>query len=264
MSNEPSYFIRVDEHRFVPQHACAGAWRTSELHIAPVNGLLLHELERWLGPRADDGKHITRISLDYLGVFDFTACEVAIEMLRPGRAVELIEVIVSQHGRAALRGRVWRVAATDTSEVAGGALDPLPGPEEAGPFDMTEVWPGDFIDSLDTRAVDGPIPGQTTAWITTPLPIVAGDATTDLSRYVMLIDTTNGIAVRRHPEEWQFPNVDLTIHLFRQPEGAWAGFETRVIFGDSGHGITGTNLYDERGHVGRADQALLVRPRRNG
>jgi len=59
--------------------------------------------------------------------------------------------------------------------------------------------------------MDGPSPGRTTAWLTTPLAIVAGEPVSDLARFALLVDTANGIAVRHRPEEWQFPNVDLTI-----------------------------------------------------
>ncbi len=63
--------------------------------------------------------------------------------------------------------------------------------------------------SLDVRAINGPNRGRTTAWITTPLQLADGEATTDLAHFALLVDTSNGIAVRRSPEEWH-PNVDLT------------------------------------------------------
>ena len=226
-----------------------------------MNGLLAHELERWLSERPGDGKLVTRVSFDYLGVLGFDECKVRLEVLRPGRAIELVQGVLSQNGRAALRARVWRLGVSDTSSVQGGELDPLPPVEASQPFHLSTVWPGGYVASLDMRAIDGRKPGRTTAWITTPLDIVDGERTTDLARFILLVDTSNGIAVRRPPDEWQFPNVDLTIHLFRQPQGAWVGFDTSVTFGPVGHGLTSTDLYDARGHVGRAAQALLVRPR---
>lgn len=258
---ERAYFVRVGEDLFRPQRSCAGAWNPEELHISPVNGLLAHELERWLSKRPEDGKLVTRMSFDYLGILGFDECEVRLEILRPGRSIELVEGVLSQNGRVALRARVWRLAVSDTSSVQGGELDPLPPVEASEPFDLSTVWPGGYVESIDVRAIEGRKPGHTTAWITTPLEIVDGERTTDLARFILLVDTSNGIAVRRPPEEWQFPNVDLTIHLFRQPEGAWVGFDTRVTFGPVGHGLTSTNLYDAGGHVGRAAQTLLVRPR---
>jgi Thioesterase-like superfamily len=156
---------------------------------------------------------------------------------------------------------VWRLSAGDTSPVRGGELDPLPPVRAGKAFNLSTVWPGGYVASLDMRALNGPNPGRTTAWIRTPLQIVDGETTTDLAHFTLLVDTSNGIAVRRPPEEWQFPNVDLMIHLFRQPEGAWVGFDTGVTFGPVGHGLTSSDVYDEHGHIGRAAQTLLVRPR---
>ncbi|NTX08644.1 thioesterase family protein [Myxococcus sp. CA040A] len=261
MTGPRAYFVRTEDGGFLPQRACAGAWNPEELHISPVNGLLLHELERWLAGRKTGGKLVTRISYDYLGVLDFSRCDVAFEVLRPGRAVDLVEGVLSQRGRPVLRARVWLLATHDTSAIAGGAREALPPPEEGRRFDLNTVWPGDYVASVDMRAIEGPSPGRTTAWLTTPLAIVDGDPVSDLARCALLVDTSNGIAVRRRPEEWQFPNVDLTIHLFRQPVGAWTGFDTRVTFGPTGHGLTSSDLFDMHGHIGRAEQTLLVRPR---
>ncbi len=82
-----------------------------------------------------------------------------------------------------------------------------------------------------------------------------------LARYITLVDTANGIAVRQQPEQWMFPNVDLTIHLHRQPVPGAVGLDTTVVFGPTGQGLTTTILHDEQGPVGHAAQVLTVRPR---
>ena len=81
-----------------------------------------------------------------------------------------------------------------------------------------------------------------------------------MASFVKLLDTANGVAVRESPLEWMFPNVDLTVHLFRQPEGHWVGLDTTVAFGPTGLGLTSSVLHDRRGQVGRAEQSLTVRP----
>ncbi|MFR9749806.1 hypothetical protein ACL02S_02080 [Nocardia sp. 004] len=70
----------------------------------------------------------------------------------------------------------------------------------------------------------------------------------------------NGIAVRRHPTEWMFPNLDFTVHLHRQPRGPWTGLDTTVTFGPNGQGLTSTTLHDLNGPLGAAQQTLTVRP----
>jgi hypothetical protein len=153
------------------------------------------------------------------------------------------------------------VSASDTAAVAGGAREPLPPPKQAVPFDFTSTWPGDYVASVEVRTVGAPTPGRTTGWMTTPLSVVDGEPVSDLTRFALLVDTINGVAVRRPPREWLFPNVDLTIHLFRQPEGRWLGVETQVVFGPAGHGLTSSELHDVGGHVGRAEQSLFLRSR---
>jgi hypothetical protein len=221
----------------------------------------MHELERRLARQPADDKLVTRISSDYLGVLGFDECEVAFDVMRTGRSVELVEAVVAQNGRPAIRTRIWRVSASDTAAVAGGAREPLPPPEEARRIDLSDDWQGDYVRSIDVRTIGPPSPGRGAGWITTALPVVEGEPVSDLTRFVLLADTMNGIAVREPPARWLFPNVDLTIHLFRQPRGPWLGLETTVTFGPTGHGLTSSDLHDLGGHVGRAEQSLLVRPR---
>jgi hypothetical protein len=170
-----------------------------------------------------------------------------------------VEAVVTSAGRPAVRARVWRLAAHDTTAVAGGAGEALPAPSHVAPWDMTAVWPGGYIASLDVRAVRPPLPGRSTAWVSTDVALVDGEKASDLARWVGLVDTANGTGVRRSPREWMFPNVDLTLHLHRQPVGPWLGLDTSVVFGPTGQGVTSSVLHDVHGPVGRAEQVLTVR-----
>jgi hypothetical protein len=256
-----SYFVRVDEQRFRPTEHTGGAWALDEQHISPLNGLLTHEVERFVGRRPDDGMQIGRIGIEILGVLAIDEFEVAIEVVRPGRTIELLEAVVSAAGRVAARARFWRMATSDTSAIAGGGPDPLPAPESVAGWDLTQVWDGGYIAGLDFRPSFGPEPGRTTAWVATPVPLLPDEPISELARYVGLVDTANGIAVRRSPDEWLFPNLDLTIHLHAQPKGRWTGLDTTVVFGPGGLGVTTTVLHDEHGPVGYAAQSLTLRPR---
>ncbi|WP_431278278.1 hypothetical protein [Leifsonia poae] len=109
------------------------------------------------------------------------------------------------------------------------------------------------------RAAEAPRPGRATAWLRTDSQLVGGEKVSRDAAFIALVDTANGVAVRRSPTEWMFPNLDLTIHLFRQPAGEWVGLDTTVTFGPAGQGLTSTELHDESGPVGRAEQTLTVR-----
>jgi len=64
--------------------------------------------------------------------------------------------------------------------------------------------------------------------VRTPVALVDGEQTSELARWVGLLDTANGIAVRESPETWLFPNVDPTLHLHRLPVGPWLGLDIQA------------------------------------
>jgi hypothetical protein len=97
--------------------------------------------------------------------------------------------------------------------------------------------------------------------VRTDVPLVADEEVSSLGRAAGLLDIANGMAVRVAPEDVLFPNLDLTAHLFAEPEGDWLGFDTSVSFGANGVGLTASVIHDERGPIGTSAQSLTVRPR---
>lgn len=257
-----AYFERTGERRYRPTRHVGGAWSVTEQHISPMNGLVVHEVERLVAHRGDDdGKALARIGVDILGVLPMDEFELHLEVLRPGRTIELLEATVVTGDRAAVRTRIWRLARYDTDVVAGGAPDPLPPPDGLARWPLDTVWPGGYIASLDVRPLGQAAPGRTTAWIATDVELVADEEASDLARFCALIDTANGIAVRQPTDEWLFPNIEMTVHLHRQPVGRTVGLDTTVIFGPGGQGLTSSVLHDQQGPVGTAEQLLTIRPR---
>ncbi len=229
-------------------------------HFSPLGGLITHEIERYVADRTRSPLIISRISFDILGFLADDVCEVRVETIRAGRTIELVEATLLIAGRAVTRARAWLLADLDTSAVAGGGAEPLTPPDALSSRNMSSEWIGGYIASIDVRMVASPGPGRGTAWITSDHELIAGEEAGPLASYVKLVDTANGIATRVRPTEWMFPNVDLTIHLHRQPEGRWVGLDTSVVFGPTGQGITSTVLHDLAGAVGHAHQQLTVRP----
>ncbi|MGI5430517.1 thioesterase family protein [Streptomyces sp. CA-179760] len=258
--NTGSYFEPTDVHRYKPTAHASGAWDPDEQHFSPLGGLMVHAIDRHRAARPGSGLTPSRLSFDILGRLALDECEIRVETLRPGRTIELVEAVALIAGRPVVRARAWLLADCDTAEAAGGEAGRLTPPEALAPWPLTSVWPGGYIASLDVRPLAPPRPGRTTAWISTSLDLVARQAASPLASYIALVDTANGIAVRQSPDQWMFPNVDLTVHLHRRPEGPWTGLDTTVTFGATGQGVTGTVLHDLAGPVGHAQQILTVRP----
>lgn len=257
--NTGSYYEPIDAHLYKPTVHAGAAWDPDEQHFSPLAGLMVHAIDSHLAARPDNGLTLSRISFDILGRLALDECEIWVETLRPGRTIELVEAVALIADRPVVRARAWLLSSSDTTAVAGGHADALTPPDSLKPWPMTSVWPGGYIASLDVRPLAPPRPGRTTAWISTDLDLVAGQPAGPLASYIALVDTANGIAVRQPPTAWMFPNVDLTIHLHRQPEGPWTGLDTSVTFGPTGQGVTSTVLHDLTGPVGHAEQILTLR-----
>ncbi len=254
------YFRRVDECRFEATDAVGGAWDTGTQHIAPALGLLVHAVERDRDRRRDDGLLVGRLSYDILGTVPVAPVEVVVEVLRPGRTIELVGARLRHADRDVVRLRAWLVQRSDTGQLAGTPLPSMPEPADLAPWDPTTVWPGGFIASAEVRR-DQDSPGRARFWVRTRTPLLDDESVTDLARFAGLLDIANGMTVRAAPDEVLFPNVDLTAHLFREPRGEWVGFDTSVSFGGTGLGLTSSVVHDLDGPVGTLAQSLTVRPR---
>lgn len=263
-----AYYVALGEGVYQPTIHVQGAWQPIEQHMAPVSGLIAHVVER-NHPRQD--LQPARFSFDILGVIPASPSTVTTRVIRAGRTIELVEAIMSVQGRDVVRALVWRLAQVDTSAVAGGFWedhdDPMPEPSQLPPWNGSDLWAGGYIASLDFRADPGNRPGRGRAWTRTPYALVEGESVSPLAAYLGMVDTANGVATRAEPSAWMYPNVDLSIHLFRAPTmtpaAGWVGFDAEVVFGETGLGLTSTRLYDERGSVGRCHQMLTVRPVRS-
>lgn len=257
-----AYFERLDDDRYRPTVHAGGAWNAAEIHFSPLGGLIVHAIDRHRSAHRADDKQLARISFDILGFLAADDCTITVETIRPGRTIELVEANVTIGGRTAVLARAWFIDAIDTTSVTGGAPAVLPGPDALSSWPMDETWPGGYIDSIEVRPLGAPSPGRTTAWLGTDTELVAGEDASPQASFIALVDTANGIAVRQPPTSWLYPNLDLTIHLFRKPEGSWVGLDTTVTFGPTGLGLTSSVLHDTTGPVGRAEQLLTVRPPR--
>lgn len=254
-----AYFERLGPGSFRPTGHVSGAWDESMQHIGPALGLLVHEVEWDLAARRDDPMVISRLSYELLGVVPMAAVDVEVQVIRPGRTIELVEATYGHGDRTGIRLRAWLQQPRDTSEVAGDGFDPIPAPDEMEPWDPTSLWNGGYLASAEVKRIsEGP--GRSRYWVRTAVPLLAGEDVSTIARMAGLFDIANGMAVRADPTEVHYPNIDLGAHLVREPVGEWLGFDTRVTFGPGGLGLTASVIHDQDGPLGTVSQSLTVRP----
>ncbi|MCX5044153.1 thioesterase family protein [Aldersonia sp. NBC_00410] len=253
------YFKRTSESTLVATTHTGGAWNTDEQHIAPALGLATHIVEQHRMRRHGDAMSTGRLSFDILGTMPVGEIEASLRVLRPGNTIELVEATLGHAGRAALVARAWLIRKYDTAPLAHTHFPALSPREELPAWDPTTVWPGGFIASAEVRRhrVDA---GRAMFWVRTPVALVANEDSTPLARAIGLLDIANGMTERLEPAEILFPNLDLTAHMFAEPDGEWIGFDTTVSIGADGIGLTHSIIHDHRGPIGTSSQILTVRP----
>ncbi|NLG09784.1 MAG: thioesterase family protein [Deinococcales bacterium] len=258
---EPNaYFVRESATRFRPTAHVSGAWATDEQHIAPAIGLLAHALERDHAARRGGELRLSRLSCDILGVIPLEPVELEVRLLRPGRTIELLEATLSHAGRAAVMARAWFTARFDTADLAGAPFPPLTPRHAMQRWHVEDLWRGGFVRTAQVWRREL-AQGHVHFWVRSDVSLLDGEAVGRVPHALRLVDVANGVAARVDPEAVAFPNLDLTVSLFREPEGEHTGCASVASFGPDGAGLTQNVLYDERGAFGAFSQSLTVRPR---
>jgi hypothetical protein len=215
---------------------------------------------------AGDGLAIARVTYELLRPVPLGEVSVDAEVTRRGRRVQLLEgSIRTPDGTEVVRARALQVRLADPSAQRTPPFPPPPGPEhghehEPGGEGFDPPYRPMFApDAIEIRFVRGIFGGgPSTAWFRQRVPIVAGEEASPLQRLAAAADFGNGISATLPWDQYVFINPDLTLYVERQPAGEWICLEARTIIAPDGVATAESVLYDERGRVGRAIQALLV------
>ena len=188
-------------------------------------------------------------------------------MVRPGRRVQMVEAILRAGEAEVIRARGWRLRRQrlDLPAPDRGELLPGPGAGEEGDFPPTGEKLGYHV-AMDLRFIRGRFtePGPATVWMRMRQPLLAGEEPSPLQRLLVAADSGNGVSSTLDWARYLFINVELTVHVNRAPAGEWVCLDAITIPERTGVGVADTALYDERGPIGRAVQALLIGEREAG
>ncbi|WP_408630007.1 thioesterase family protein [Actinomycetospora lemnae] len=246
--------------RVLATGSTAGPWFPDGQHMGPPSALLVRALEQ-CAPREE--MLLSRLTVEVLGRVPMGELTVSARVERAGRTIELVVAELAAAGRAVARAAGWRLAVTDTAGAATAPGPSMPGPEAGRAIPSPAGWLPGYLDAIDWRWLTGHLgesgPGQ--AWGRLRVPVVEGEEPTPWQRLASIADSTNGAAARLDLNDWLFVNTDLTLHVHRAPRGEWIGLDADSVIGPEGLGTAFSVLHDEHGPVGRAAQALTVRPR---
>ena len=255
-------FYAPDGDGFVASELTRGPWDEGSQHAGPPCALLGRALDG--AGRLEQGQ-LARVTFEILRPVPIARLTATVEVVRPGRSVELIEGELRHEGEVVIRARAWRIR-TAQIEIDRQPPEPdaVPGPDTASAQDFFPVaWDVGYHSAMEVRFVAGGFvePGPARAWMRMRVPLIDGEATAPLDRVLVAADAGNGVSSPLDFRRYIFINTDLTVNLRRLPEGDWVCLDAVTYPETSGIGLSDSALHDERGMFGRATQSLLVAER---
>jgi Acyl-CoA thioesterase C-terminal domain/Acyl-CoA thioesterase N-terminal domain len=258
VSLAPVFELR--DRGFVATELASGPWDRNAQIGGAAAGLLARAFELVPGP---EGLILGRLTYDFIRPAPVGPVSVRAEVARDGRRVQLLEGAMAADGVEVVRARALRVHRASAGGSAGRSLRAPSGPETGHSGALPGLHRPRFAtDANEVRFVSGGFGGgPATAWFRLTRPLVGDERATPLQRLAAAADFGAGLSSALPRERYLFINVDMTLYVEREPIGEWICLDSASRVSAAGIGLAESVLFDERGRVGRATQALLVAPR---
>jgi len=250
-------FEPLGPNRWQPTALAAGPF--AGLQGGAVASLLTAEIEAL----ADQRKWGTAISSSawFLRPTPMTVLQTKLSVVTEGGRVSVIDNTLWPDGEnqpcATVRVTLSRERAVEVPgfiDPESDAADPTRFPVRTRRAAHGRPW---FMDAMEAREGDG------VAWFRMNQAIIDGAGSLSklpLSSVLGPADWTHGIA-RPFRDVVADPNPNLTVQLFRQPEGRWVGIRARANWRPAGGLGAGSGvLLDVNGEIGRASMSVILVP----
>jgi len=258
----PDAFYVADGDTFVSTEWTRGPWDARAQHAGPPAALVGRAFER-LEP--DEGFQVARFTMEILRPIPIARLRIDAKPVRTGRRVQYAQAIVTADDVEVARASAWRIRTSvepmpstpdETPPFAGPAESPIlpPVPVEA---------PESYFGAMEWRYARGTFtePGPASVWMRMQKALVEDEPIAPLSRVLAAADSGNGISAVLDFQSHLFINTDLSVHLFRMPEGEWVCIDAQTRQDANGIGVAQSIIWDERHRIGAGAQSLLISPR---
>ena len=251
----PSFFLRHGDS-FVPVEAARSPWNPGHQNGVAIAGLLTYLADQVEAP----GPMLcARLDIDILRPTPFAPIRGEARVVRDGRKMQIVESVLLDGEEVTGRARMLRVRTSECPDFP----EPLayPSPEETS--ERAWVKPQMAISGMvETRTIFGDFDetGNAAIWARFRADIVPGVPVDGLVQVAMLADFGNGLSSPVLRSEWTYANVDICIHMVRNPVEPWILLTSETMMQGEGVGLVNTILGDRRGGFGRAHQTLFIAP----
>jgi hypothetical protein len=251
----------------IPSEHARGPWDAGSMHGGGPAALIARAIERLETPVP---MRCVRLAFEFVSAVPLQPVRATARITRGGKRLALVEAsLTTTDGTEVLRARgtLLRIGEVALPTAATPPDPPIPGPEEGRSAHWTggDETAGFHLTAIELRFARGDWGhGPALGWFRLAMPLVAGEEPTPLQRVVAFADFGNGLSRALDFRTHLFVNTDLTVHLHREPEGAWIALDARTDLDPSGAGQATSVLRDERGRLGVGAQSLFVDERAAG
>jgi hypothetical protein len=247
---------------FLPSRSTRSAWDTKFLHGGPTATLLAHAVAQ----ASDDPELLpARLTIDLFRPVPQSRLGIASRTVRRGKRLAVIDATISADGVAVARGAalLLRHGNGDPASVTlhdGAAIPPWESlPDRHWLAELGPEPDGFYHTAIEVRCVTAPQAGTPLiAWVRIPFDFLPGRKLTPFERVAATCDFANAIGQLSRAQWRGFINADISLHLFRLPEGEWLCLEGAGRGDAAGVATSTVNLHDSRGLIGHIAVSCLA------
>lgn len=279
--------------RVLPTQHTRGPWDPRALHGGAAAALIVSAFERYepttstasatstalatsttSATSTASAGVIARLGFEFVKPVPFAELSVPIALVRDGRRVREMTAELRAGDELIGRANALRIQPVPDGlpdpdgrrELPGpGSVAEMPGPDAGEPvvFALDDRTLAGFATTgMEMRWLSDPWSrGPARVWMRLAQPLVGEEPASPLALLAATADFGNGVSREIDFDSYLFINADLTIHLWRAPNGEWIGLDADTVLIDGGAGTAQSVLHDLDGPVGRAFQTLVVQPR---
>lgn len=250
------HLYRMDRGLYHPQDAAKTPWGTLHQGGVPMAALVAHLVE--VSPAAEP-MLLTRLTIDILRQAPMTPFAATTRVLRDGRRLQNLEVVLAVDDAPFLRASAVRMRLAESPASQAAETNPTT-PED---FPIRPARPDGHRSSLQQRFVRSER-GAGCAWVRPAVALTPAIPISPVSAAAMAADFGSAAAPMLNSAVWTFANVDVSIHFMRAPASDWILVDSRTRSAGNGIALVDTALADLHGAFARAQQTLFVARRSGG
>ncbi|MGE0385892.1 MAG: thioesterase family protein [Gammaproteobacteria bacterium] len=257
--SDAGYFV-LDGDDYRPLPPAMSPWTEGLQSGTAMAGLLASAIEDVPAPCP---MLATSFKLDVLRPVPFRRTQARATVVREGRKLQVVRATLAVDGAECAVATVVRLRTTPSPIPSPPAqtLRRYPGPE-FGHVPSTPMRSAAARRAYELRVIAGSFDsrGPGAVWMRMRTAVIAGRPVSPFVHAAVLGDFGSGVGNVLDRGEFTYANVDISVHMHREPAGEWLLVDAVTATEGLGVALVSGILADARGEFGRAHQSLIIEP----